>query len=68
MPTKEQLQARAQLVRIYEASCSIEHPTPQELNFRLAIMKKLALEYSLKELRTASIEGPAALKPQAGAK
>jgi hypothetical protein len=59
MLTKEQLQERAQLVRIHEANCHIEHPTPLELNFRLAIMKKLAADYSLKELRAAVIEGPA---------
>lgn len=44
MTTKEQLQERAQLVRIHEANCQIEHPGPLELNFRLAIMKKLAAE------------------------
>jgi hypothetical protein len=55
MPTKEQLQERAQLVRIHEANCQIEHPSVMELNFRLAIMKKLAAEYGLKELRPATI-------------
>jgi hypothetical protein len=59
MLTKEELQARAQLVRIHEANCHIEHPTPLELNFRVAVLKKLAREYELKELRTASIDGPA---------
>ncbi len=53
--SKEQLQERAQLVRIHEANCQIEHPTVVELAFRLAIMKKLALEYDLRELRTAVI-------------
>jgi hypothetical protein len=56
--TKEQLQERAQLVRIHEANCQIEHPSQLELAFRLAIMKKLASEYSLKELRTATIAPP----------
>jgi hypothetical protein len=56
--TKEQLSARAQLVRIHEANCHIPYPTPVESNFRLAIMKKLAAEYSLKELRAATIETP----------
>jgi hypothetical protein len=56
--TKEQLQERAQLVRIHEANCQIEHPSQLELAFRLAIMKKLASEYSLKELRTATIVPP----------
>jgi hypothetical protein len=57
MLTKEQLQERAQLVRIHEANCHIEHPTPLELNFRLAIMKKLAADYSLREFRAATIDG-----------
>ncbi len=58
MLTKEQLQERAQLVRIHEANCAIEHPGAMELNFRLAIMKKLAGEYGLRELRALTIEGP----------
>ena len=53
--TKEQLTERAQLVRIHEANCNIPYPTPVETGFRLAIMKKLAAEYSLKELRTLTI-------------
>lgn len=57
--TKEELQERAQLVRIHEANCQIEHPTVDELNFRFAIMKKLGECYSLKELRTKEITGPA---------
>jgi hypothetical protein len=58
MATKEQLQERAQLVRIHEANCQIQYPTPAEANFRLAIMKALAAEYGLKELRAAAITGP----------
>lgn len=56
--TKEQLQERAQLVRIHEANCHIEYPTASEANFRLAIMKKLALEFGLRELRESRMEGP----------
>lgn len=56
--TKEELQERAQLVRIHEANCQIEHPTAEEINFRLAIMKRLGVEYGLRELRTATITGP----------
>jgi len=56
--TKEQLQERAQLVRIHEANCQIEYPTRDEANFRLAIMKKLGLQFTLKELRATAIEGP----------
>ncbi|HEV2210981.1 MAG TPA: hypothetical protein VG167_19585 [Verrucomicrobiae bacterium] len=58
MKTKEQLQERAQLVRIHEANCHIEYPTPEEANFRLAIMKQLGREYGLKELRNVAITGP----------
>ena len=44
MTTKEQLQERAQLVRIHEANCEIEYPTRDEANFRVAIMKKIGFE------------------------
>jgi len=66
MTTKEELQERAQLVRIHEANCKIEYPTRDEANFRLAIMKKLGLEYRLKEVRAAAIDGPVvhAVAPQ----
>ena len=63
MLTKEQLQERAQLVRIHEANCHIEYPTRDEANFRLAIMKKLGLEFALKEVRTATIAGPVTATP-----
>jgi len=68
MNTKEQLQERAQLVRIHEANCQLEHPTPEEANFRIAIMKQLGREFALKEPRTAAISGPvntAAARPLA---
>jgi len=58
MTTKEELQERAQLVRIHEANCKIEYPTPEEANFRIAIMKQLGREFGLKEIRTAAITGP----------
>ena len=61
--TKEELQERAQLVRVHEANCQIEHPSPDELNFRLATMKKLAECYSLRELRNKEITGPAPRMP-----
>jgi len=63
MKTKEQLQEMAQLVRIHEANCQIQYPTPLESNFRLAIMKKLATEYGLKELRAATLDGPTVTPP-----
>lgn len=54
MKTKEELQERAQLIRALEASCSIQYPTAQEANFRIALMKHVAAEFQLTELRTAS--------------
>ncbi len=66
--TKEQLQERAQLVRIHEANCKIEYPTRDEANFRLAIMKKLGLEFSLREVRAASVDGPVVTTAQRPAK
>lgn len=61
--TKETLQARAQLVRIHEANCQIEFPTPDEANFRIAIMKQLGREFGLKELRCATLAGPVVSTP-----
>lgn len=62
MPTtsdkKEELVERAQVVRIHEANCKIEHPNAEELAFRLAIMKKLGLSLGLKEVRQATITPP----------
>ncbi len=58
MTSKEELQERAQLVRIHEANCKIEYPTPEEANFRVAIMKQLGREFGLREIRIAAITGP----------
>ncbi len=58
MTTKEELQERAQLVRIHEANCKIEYPTAEEANFRIAIMKQLGREFGLREIRIAAITGP----------
>lgn len=58
--TKEELQERAQLVRIFEAACGIEHPTPDEHNFRIACAKKLGTAFGLKEVRPLVIAGPVA--------
>jgi hypothetical protein len=60
---KDKLQARAQLVRIHEANCQLEYPTPDEANFRLAIMKQLGREFGLKEVRAAAITGPVVATP-----
>ena len=67
MNTKDQLTARAQLVRIHEANCHIPYPTPLEANFRIAVMKQLGREFGLKEVRTVAIAGPVvatAIRPQ----
>jgi hypothetical protein len=64
MPTtKEELQERAQLVRIHEANCAIEYPSRDESNFRLAIMKKIGLQFELKETRPVQIAGPVVSTP-----
>ena len=66
--SKEALQERAQLVRIHEANCHIEFPTPEEANFRIAIMKQLGREFRLKELRATSVTGPVVSTPARPAK
>lgn len=58
--SKEELTERAQLVRIHEANCHIEYPSADELKFRLAIMKRIGVALSLRELRPAQFTGPAA--------
>lgn len=62
--TKEELQERAQLVRIHEANCKIEYPTRDEANFRIAVMKKIGFQFALKEVRPANIAGPIVNTPQ----
>jgi hypothetical protein len=47
-PDKEILQERAQLVRLYEANCSIPHPTDKDMLFRSALMNKLDGLYNLR--------------------
>lgn len=61
--SKEELQERAQLVRIHEANCKIEFPTPEEANFRIAIMKQIGTAYGLRELRDKQITGPVQQTP-----
>jgi hypothetical protein len=63
MLTKEDLQERAQLVRIWESACKIEYPTPDEANFRIAIAKKLGQEFGLKEVRPLVVAGPVVSTP-----
>jgi hypothetical protein len=63
MCNKQELQERAQLVRIHEANCQIDYPSPEEANFRIAIMKQLGREFGLKEIRTATVDGPVTATP-----
>jgi hypothetical protein len=56
--TKEELQERAQLIRIHEANCKIDYPTVDEANFRVAIMKRIGTALGLAQLHTATIAGP----------
>lgn len=57
---KEERQNLAYLVRTWEAACKIEHPTPDEQNFRVALAKKLGAIWGLRELRDKVITGPVA--------
>jgi hypothetical protein len=61
--TKEELQERAQLVRVLEASCKIDYPTVDEANFRLAVMKRIGLAYRLRDMRAVDITGPVKQTP-----
>ena len=63
--SKEELQERAQLVRIHEANCGLDHPTEEELRFRIAIMRQLGDSYKLREMRNREVGGPTPAKPAA---
>ncbi len=62
--SKEELQERAQLVRIHEANCQIEHPSETELRFRRATMLKIADTYNFKSVKGVDL----VVAPDAGAK
>lgn len=62
--TKEQMTKRAQLVRVFEAACEIDHPSDDERNFRIACMKALGSEFGLREMRNVTIAGPGNPKPR----
>ena len=47
------------LVRVHEANCRLEFPSPEEQNFRIAIMKKIGLSLGLADVRQIQIQGPA---------
>ena len=55
MLTKEQIQERALLVRIHEGNCGILFPSASETNFRIAIMKRIAADFNLRELKAATL-------------
>jgi len=57
-PDNEKGMTFTALVRIHEANCGIDFPTDVEQNFRIAIMKKLARELGLSELKNSVIGGP----------
>lgn len=61
--SKEELQERAQLVRIHEANALIQHPTANEANFRWATMKALAARYGFSQFKLATITGPEGKRP-----
>lgn len=51
--TKEVNTRRAQLVRLYEANCNIDHPTDNDLRMRDALANQLTLEFALTVARNA---------------
>lgn len=57
--SKEEASERAQLVRLFEASTEIQYPTKDELNFRLAVMKRLGVAFRMPEVKALTITGPA---------
>jgi hypothetical protein len=59
-PDNEKGMTFTALVRIHEANCGIDYPTDVEQNFRIAVMKAIAGQLGLKELRTSVLTGPGA--------
>lgn len=57
-PDNEKGMTFTALVRIHEANCGIDFPSDVEQNFRIAIMKKLAAELGLSELKNLTLSGP----------
>lgn len=57
-PDNEKGMTFTALVRLHEANCAIQFPSDVEQNFRIAIMKKLAAELGLPELKNLTITGP----------
>lgn len=56
--SKDVLQARAQLVRVYEANCGIEHPTDDDLKFRRTLSIAIGTEYGLAQFKNLQMPGP----------
>jgi hypothetical protein len=65
--TKEDLQERAQLIRVHEANCGIEHPTDEERAFRSATMRKIAESFEFRTVKGFEMveRTPRATKPTA---
>jgi hypothetical protein len=57
-PDKEKRMTFTALVRIHEANCGIDYPSDLEQNFRIAIMKAIADQLRLRELRHMTLAGP----------
>ncbi|HEX4084340.1 MAG TPA: hypothetical protein VHY22_05480 [Chthoniobacteraceae bacterium] len=57
-PDNEKGMTFTALVRIHEANCGIDYPTDVEQNFRIAIMKAIARDLGLEQLKTTIITGP----------
>ncbi len=66
--SKEELQERAQLIRLYEAACNIAHPSDEDIRFRAALMRKIGVKYDLREMRNWTVGVPAGgVPPRANA-
>ena len=55
-PIEEKAKKLAYMVRTFEASCSIEHPTEMERRFRETLMKALAVNFDLPGVRNVTID------------
>ena len=57
--TEQAAKELAYIVRSFEASCKIEHPTTEERAFRVALMRRLGVGFNLRELRTMEVSASA---------
>lgn len=58
LPDEQKGKTFTSIVRIHEANCQIDFPTEIEHNFRIAIMKRMAKDLGLAELKGHTITGP----------